>query len=289
MEYQVRNLTALGLLVVIAAAVFVWGFFFLMGDPIGVGGDEVVVVMDDGAGLTRGNPVQLNGVQVGSVRSVNLRPPDRVTVRIRVDNDIRLPADTRALARTDVFGTHTVELLPGDALVALDGGDTIQGLTQQPLTRMASDLGSQARVIMASADSLLSPKAVGDLRATAAVLPGAAQQLQSAFAELTLAASALRRTAEEMERMEAGAAAGETLAEVRTSARAASETLAVMELSLQSLASVMGKVDRGEGTLGRLVNDTSLYSELGATLREVRSLTADFRENPKKYVNVTIF
>ena len=289
MEYQVRNLTALGLLVLVAGAVFVWGFFFLLGDPIGVGGDEVVVMMDDGAGLSRGNPVQLNGVKVGTVRGVKLEPPSGVTVRIQVDSDVRLPADTRALARTDVFGTHTVELQPGNALVALEGGDTIQGLTQQPLAALANQLGSQARGIMASADSLLSPDAVNDLRSTAAVLPDAAQQLRAAFAELSLAAGALRRTAEELERSEAGAATGETLAEIRSSARAANETLAVMELSMQSLASVLGKVDRGEGTLGRLVNDTSLYAELGATLREMRSLTADVRENPSKFLTVRIF
>lgn len=289
MEHQVRNLTALGLLVLVAGAIFVWGFFFLMGDPIGVGGDDIVVVMDDGAGLSRGNPVQLNGVQVGTVREVRLRPPDRVTVRIKVDNDIRLAADTRALARADVFGTNTVELLPGQALVALEHGDTIQGFTQPPLTRLATELGGQARGLMASADSLLSPKAVDDLRTTAAVLPEAAQQLRAAFGELSLAAAALRRTAEEMERAETGAATGETLAEVRSSARAATETLAVMELSLHSLASVLGKVDRGEGTLGLLVNDTSLYADIGATLREIRSLTADVRENPRKYVTVRVF
>jgi phospholipid/cholesterol/gamma-HCH transport system substrate-binding protein len=289
MEYQVRNLTALGLLVLVAGGVFVWGFFFLLGDPIGVGGDEVVMMMEDGAGLTRGNPVQLNGVQIGMVRNVRLDPPRGVSVRLKVDDDIRLPADTRAVVRTDVFGTHSVQLVPGSALVALEGGDTIQGMTQEPLMSLATELGSQARGIMASADSLLSPKAVGDLKATAAELPSAAQQLRSAFAELSLAAASLRRTAEELERSEAGAATGETLAEVRESARAARATLVVMESSMESLASVLGKVDRGEGTLGRLVNDTSLYAEMGATLREVRSLTADVRENPRKYVTVRVF
>ncbi len=289
MDHQVRNLTALGLLVLVAGGVFIWGFFFLLGDPIGVGGDEVVMMMEDGAGLSRGNPVQLNGVQIGMVRSVQLDPPRGVSVRLKVDNDIRLPADTRAVVRTDVFGTHSVQLVPGSALVALEGGDTIQGMTQEPLMSLATELGSQARGIMASADSLLSPKAVDDLRATAAELPSAAQQLRAAFAELSLAAASLRRTAEEMERSEAGAATGATLTEVRESARAARETLIVMESSMQSLASVIGKVDRGEGTLGRLVNDTSLYADLGATLREIRSLTADVRENPSKYVTVRVF
>ena len=289
MEYQVRNLTALGLLVVIAGALFVWGFFFLMGDPILVGGDEVVVRMEDGAGLNRGDRVQLNGVQVGTVRQVNLTPPEGVSVRINVDDDVRLPADTRAVVRNDVFGATTVALIPGRALVKLEGGDTIQGLTRQTLPDLATELGGEARQILAAADSLLSPGAVDDLKATASVLPEAAQQLRQAFSELTLAASSLRRTAEELEAAEAGAVVGATAADVRTSARAATRALNTMDVSLMTLSSVLGKIDRGEGTLGLLVNDTSLYGELSETLREVRALTADVRANPKKYMTVEIF
>lgn len=289
MEHQVRNITALGLLVVVAGALFVWGFFFLIGDPILVGGDEVVVAMDDGAGLNRGSEVVLNGVQVGTVRRVDLRPPDRVTVRITVDDDIELPADTRAVARQDVFGATALELVPGRALVRLEGGDTIEGLTPPGLSALATELGGQARTILASTDSLLSPEAVRDLKATASVLPEAARQLSGAFSELSLAAASLKRTALQMENARAGTEAGETLADLRASARAATQTLNTMELSMSSLASVMDKIDRGEGTLGRLVNDTSLYGEMSATLREVRSLTADVRENPKKYVSIEIF
>lgn len=289
MEYQVRNLTALGLLVVVAGALFVWGFFYLMGDPILVGGDEVVAVMDDGGGVHRGDAVLLNGVQVGSVRRVDLQPPDRVTVRINVDDGIRLPADTRVVVRNDVFGATTVELIPGQALVALEGGDTIQGLTQQPLTDLAAELGGQASHILQAADSLLSPRTVEDLKATASVLPEVARELRAAFSELSLAASSLRRTTEEIEGARAGEAVGETLAEIRSSARAATAALGSMDASLVSLASVLDKIDRGQGTLGLLVNDTSLYGELNATLRDLQLLTTDIRENPKRYVTVEIF
>jgi phospholipid/cholesterol/gamma-HCH transport system substrate-binding protein len=251
MEHQVRNITALGLLVVVAGALFVWGFFFLIGDPILVSGDEVMVAMDDGAGLNRGSEVLLNGVQVGTVRRVDLQPPDRVTVRIAVDDDVELPADTRAVARQDVFGATTLELVPGRALVRLEGGDTIQGLAPPGLPALAAELGGQARTILASTDSLLSPEAVHDLKATASVLPEVARQLRGAFSELSLAAASLKRTALQLESARTGAEAGEALAEVRASARAATETLNAMELSMTSLASVMDKIDRGEGTAGQ--------------------------------------
>lgn len=289
MDYQIRNLTALGLLVIVAGLIFVWGFFFLMGDPPFTGGDEVVVVMADGAGLNRGDRVQLHGVQVGQVRRVDLRPGSSVHVRVKVNSDVRLPADTRALSRADVFGATTIDLLPGDALVMLQGGDTIRGYAQKALPDLASELGDQARVLLASADSLLSPAAVSDLRATASILPATAQQLQDAFAELTHAAGALRRVAEEIERAQTGAHTGETLAEMRQSARAATAALTTMDGSLHSFASVMAKIDRGEGSLGRLVNDTTLVGELTATIREVRELTADVKENPRKYLTVRVF
>jgi phospholipid/cholesterol/gamma-HCH transport system substrate-binding protein len=289
MDYQIRNLTALGFLVIVAGVVFVWGFFFLMGDPILAGGDEVVVVMDDGAGLNRGDRVQLHGVQIGTVRRVELRSSDRVTVRLKIDNNVRLPADTRALTRADVFGATTVDLMPGHALVMLQGGDTIRGFAQKALPDLAAELGGQARVLLAAADSLLSPQAVSDLRATASVLPGTAQQLQNAFAELTHAAAAFRRMAEELESAQAGASTGETLAEVRASSRAATAALTTMDHGLSSFASVMEKIDRGEGSLGRLINDDSLHDELAAALREMRELTADVKLNPRKYINVRIF
>jgi phospholipid/cholesterol/gamma-HCH transport system substrate-binding protein len=289
MEHQIRNLTALGLLVLVASAIFIWGFFFLLGDPPFTGGDEVVVVMDDGAGLNRGDRVLLRGVQVGAVRRVDLRPGSAVHVKVKVDNGVRLPADTRAISRADVFGATTIDLVPGEALVILQGGDTIRGYAQKALPDLAAELGGQARILLASADSLLSPAAVSDLRATASVLPATAQQLQAAFAELTHAATALRRMTEEMERAQTGAAAGETLADMRASARAATAALTTMDQSLNSFASVMDKIDRGEGSLGRLVNDTTLYEEMAATLREVRELTADVKENPRKYVTVRVF
>ena len=50
-----------------------------------------------------------------------------------------------------------------------------------------------------------------------------------------------------------------------------------------------GKVDRGDGTLGRLVNDPKLYDEAKGSVAELRALIKDIKENPKKYVNVKVF
>jgi phospholipid/cholesterol/gamma-HCH transport system substrate-binding protein len=53
--------------------------------------------------------------------------------------------------------------------------------------------------------------------------------------------------------------------------------------------SVMVKINRGDGSLGLLVNDPALYRNADSTLRELQALIGDMRRNPKKYVNVRIF
>jgi phospholipid/cholesterol/gamma-HCH transport system substrate-binding protein len=289
MDKRKRNLTTLGLLTVVATALFFWGLFWLLGTPLFQGGMDVSVVLANGGGLKRSDPVQLQGVRVGNVRDVQLNPTGGVLVRLRLDDRLALPTDTRAVVRGDVFGAHVVELIPGDAMLKLTAGDTIHGGSSPELSQIASDLSARVESVLVSADALLSPDAVRDVHATASVLPAGAQELRAAFEELRFASAALRRTAERVETADTGERLGATITEVERSARAMTAAAGRMEESLGSFASVLGKIDNGNGTLGRLVNDTTMYSELNNTLREMRALATDIRERPSRYITVRIF
>jgi phospholipid/cholesterol/gamma-HCH transport system substrate-binding protein len=296
MDKRKRNITALGLLTLVATVVFFWGLYYLLGNPVLKGGMDVVVTLDDGAGLKRGDRVQLQGVEVGSVRGIRLAPAGGVTAELRLNDNIVLPADTRVTVRGDVFGAHTVDIVPGVALVKLEEGDTIRGMATPALPDLAAGLSEQARSVLTAADSLLSPQAVRDVHATAEVLPESARELRAAFAELRLAAAALRRTAENVETAQTGEAVTRAVGEVERTAQALSaaavsmqESLGTMQVGLGSFASVMAKIDGGQGTLGRLVNDSSLYMEFNQTLRELGALTTDIRERPSRYINLRIF
>jgi phospholipid/cholesterol/gamma-HCH transport system substrate-binding protein len=295
MDKRKRNITALGLLTVVATVVFFWGLYYLLGNPVLKGGMDVVVALDNGAGLKRGDRVQLQGVEVGSVRGVQLADGG-VTADLRLNDNVLLPADTRAAVRGDVFGAHTVDLVPGAAMVKLEEGDTIRGAATPALPDLAVDLSARAQSVLLAADSLLSPEAVRDVHATAQVLPESARELRAAFAELRAASAALRRTAEGVEAAETGQAVNRAVVEVERTAQALTaaastmeQSLGTMRASLGSFASVMAKIDGGEGTIGRLVNDPSLYDEFHQTLREISALTTDIRERPSRYINLRIF
>ncbi|HEX6940922.1 MAG TPA: MlaD family protein [Longimicrobiales bacterium] len=289
MDKRTRSLAAVGALVLVAGGLFVWGLYYLMGNPIWQRTTDVMLVLEDAGGLKRNDRVHVNGVQVGTVRGVRLRRPGEVWVELRLEEGVVLPADTRARLTADFFGTSTVDLLPGTALVPLEEGDTIRGVSSRALADVISELGGRAESVLSNAGALLSPEALESVHATAAVLPSTAQELRATFQQLHLAAESLRHTAEGVESAEAGPALAAALEEFRGSARAFTAAASAMERSLTAMASVMAKIDQGEGTLGRLVNDSSLYAELHQAIREVRLLAADVRERPKRYVSIDVF
>lgn len=289
MDNTRRNVAALGALTILAVGLFVFGLYYLLGSPLLKGGMDVVVMMESGGGLKRGDRVTLQGVNVGAVRSVQLNGPQGVSAVLRLNDDLPLPADTRASVRGDVFGAHTVELLPGTAMVKLEPGDTLRGMNEPALTETAAELSTTAQSVLIRADSLLSPSAVADIHATAAILPSSAEQLRAAFTELRLAAAALKRTTESLDQANTGPALAAAIGRIDETARAMTAVASQMERSLAPLHSVFTKLDQGQGTLGRLVNDTSLYAELNGAARELRALTADIKANPKRYVTIEVF
>jgi phospholipid/cholesterol/gamma-HCH transport system substrate-binding protein len=284
-----RNVAALGALTILAVAVFFWGFYYLLGNPVFKGGMDVVVALDHGAGIKRGDRVLLQGVNVGSVKEVKLAEARGVIVTLRLNDRLPLPADTRARVSGDVFGAHTIELEPGNALVKLEKGDTLRGFTEQALTEVAGELGTRTSALLTRADSLLSPQTLRDIQATAAVLPSSAVELRAAFRELRMASAALRRTTEEVEGARSGEALRSAVSRVEESANALTSAARAMENSVASLSSVFRKIDQGQGTLGKLVNDSTLYMEFFGAAREIRVLAADVRARPRRYINLEIF
>jgi phospholipid/cholesterol/gamma-HCH transport system substrate-binding protein len=59
-----------------------------------------------------------------------------------------------------------------------------------------------------------------------------------------------------------------------------------LSISIKNLSS---KIEGGEGALGQLVNDTTLYEQIKKTAQNVDSLILDIKKHPKKYMKFSIF
>jgi phospholipid/cholesterol/gamma-HCH transport system substrate-binding protein len=62
-----------------------------------------------------------------------------------------------------------------------------------------------------------------------------------------------------------------------------------LDKTVTTLSSVLEKLDRGEGSLGMLLNDDQLYVELEKSALELNRLLEDIRLNPKRYVRISVF
>ena len=130
-----------------------------------------------------------------------------------------------------------------------------------------------------------------------------AGQLRATVASIDTAAEALQHTAE---RVDSATAKGEirTLvtnlnaasadlrdmaAQLRKSASSLTRTATSFESMVGHTDSVMVKIDRGQGTLGLMVNDPRLYRDADSLLVMLRALAADMKAHPSRYVNVKVF
>jgi phospholipid/cholesterol/gamma-HCH transport system substrate-binding protein len=62
-----------------------------------------------------------------------------------------------------------------------------------------------------------------------------------------------------------------------------------LEETLASFDAIMSKIENGEGSIGKLVNDEQLYTNLENASKELEELLRDLKEHPKRYVNISVF
>ena len=284
----------IGVLVIVSSIVLLWGFFWLTGQPLGEHGYMVHVVLPDASGLDKGDRVMLAGVDVGSVRRVNLVAADRVVVALSVRQDLELPIDSRVLIQSvGVFGDVNVVIQPGVSPQRAIDGDTLQLGATTGLMDLAGEIGDKANVLLQQLQQLLADSTIDQVHAGVASFPGTMRGLEQLIRDnsddLTAMSRSLRQTAETLQETLAGAEVEQAVADIEELAAKLSETADVLQKSAESVSSVVEKIDNGEGTLGLLVNDPGLYEDLRSATQSLNSLTQDIMQNPGRYLKLSIF
>lgn len=128
-----------------------------------------------------------------------------------------------------------------------------------------------------------------NLERTSEAAGQAALTLQRAFAEVE-AAIAGGRLLTIVSNVERATSRTDSLVSllVQTS-RDLSNTAISADSTFQQVRSIATGIQAGEGSLGRLLQDTTLYADLVQTNLEVQTLLRDIRRNPRRYINLTIF
>lgn len=309
-----------GFIAVATIFAFVWGYNFLKGNDIFSKQRVFYTSYANVGGLTKSNAVTVNGFKVGLVKDVYFEPIHReeliVEFMLTADN-YEIPIGTKATLVSDLLGTTSINLVTGQGDGYYREGDTliseIEGALMESITDLSSSLATtkvKADRLFESLDSLvvdirdvLGPgnressvnRAITDLAATMDNLKQASGkidhildkdgQLGRILADVEGFTTTLDENKDEIDNLLNNLS---TLSDSLAAAELAA-TINNANQTFEELAIAMEKINNGEGTIGKLFNNDSVYNNLEAATRNLDSLFVDIKANPNRYVHVSVF
>jgi phospholipid/cholesterol/gamma-HCH transport system substrate-binding protein len=256
--------------------------------------------VDEAGGVRRGDPVQYRGVAIGRVRSFDIAQAG-VTLRLEIENRYRVPRDSHVeLASNALIGGSVARIVPGQSSEVAPSGAVLPGTAARPLTDTVSDVAAESKETMKRVQDLLSQRTVNGVE-------GSVEQLQALLRQLAETTAAQRGDVERLTHdLSIAATHAQKLASSPELERSVKRLDAItaklddaatsFDRASTSMSTMMGRIERGEGTLGKLAKDDSLYLNANAAIvnmnqatTQVRALAMDLRLNPKRYVHISLF
>jgi phospholipid/cholesterol/gamma-HCH transport system substrate-binding protein len=286
MDLHYKQEVTVGTLVLVAAALFIWGTMWLSGRSLGRA-PTITIAFADAGTLKRGSPVKVSGVQLGEVQDIEYQDYGRVLVRTNLDPRVQPKRDASAeLASVGLVADAVINFNPGTAAEPLGPDAVIQGTVDGGFMAIADELGAKAREVMSGISEMTNKELAANLRGTLA----AVERMASLYANPRTGPSAeLTRTLVEVQRM--GARLDTAIAELRLSNTVATADTLMAGLSrlsadaratAQRFDTLMARVNRGEGTLGRFATDTAFYANAQRLLKSIQEFVDDLKRHPGK-------
>lgn len=301
----------IGLLVAVAILIFFAGFYFLKGANLFSGENEYYVYYSDVQGLQPSSSVLIKGLSVGHVSEINLTEDGKVKVTIAVSNNTNVPEGTVAnLMATDLLGTKAISLELGKSSQNVADESVLPGKVEggiidaisveiTPLLQdmrhavgtLDSVLGSINYVLDATAQSNLK-NSLANLNTTMSNFSELSNRLNAESGHLQ---GIIRNTnsitsnlASNNERINRVISNAEQVTNQLNNAPI-EQTVKALQETIDQLKAVSYKLNSNEGSLGLLVNDTSLYRNINSSLNTLNFLMSDIEAHPTRYINVSIF
>lgn len=300
MKYS--NELKVGTSLILAIIILYIGTRYFKNLPFFEGTTEFFARFEDAGGLVSGNAVRINGVLVGAVDEVSLPPGDnRARVRFHVDRNTVLPhGSTAAIGGVGALGVVRIDISLGTEATAYEAGATLPNTAEAGAGMLTDVLGD---ALTDQVDSLLIGTTAtldaartlmtgsqDEVRETLVAVQGSAAALNSLLrAEQDRLSHVLEGVAELTDNLNAFTGEGGDSLQVITQRLSQSlnrldGTLASLESTTAGIDTIIGKIEQGEGTLGLLVNDPSLYHQLDSSLATLNRILLDFEQNPKRYL-----
>jgi phospholipid/cholesterol/gamma-HCH transport system substrate-binding protein len=306
-----------GIITSLAIACFIYGFNFLKGRDLFSTQRKFYAVYSNIDGLVEANPMLINGFKVGIVGKIVLAndTSGSVIVTLLMDNEANIPKNSIAkVVSSDILGSKAIQLILGSGTVYAQNGDTLISAQEDDLktavNKTIAPLQEKAVGLIASIDSVM-------IVVQQVFNESARQNLSKSFESIKLAITSLETTSYRLDTMVLSEKTkiSSILSKVNTLATTLannsdklgniinnfsniSDSIAKSNLTsainnadmaLGQASSIMTKINSGQGTMGMLINNDSLYRKLDKSSEDLDKLLKDLRINPERYVHISVF
>ncbi|MCG8474976.1 MAG: MlaD family protein [Cytophagales bacterium] len=285
-----------GIFTIVSLVLLYLGINFLSGVDFFSSTNHYYAVYPNVEGLTESNPVKYKGVEVGNVGKITLMEPQGVLVVLNINKQVRLRKGADATLMTSLTGTSSVILKNvSESAPLLHSGDTLTGITPKSLSDI---LESTATPLVSKLDSVLNDfKGAGTVMKQTMLrydttsqrinelLANNQEQIHRLLGNLNMLSRNLNGLTHELQpTLKNFHAISDSLAQGNYKQMAKD-----LGTSLTNLNGILEVIKRGEGTMGKLLTNDSLYNNINQSMQSLDSLLIDLKANPKRYVHFSLF
>lgn len=299
-----------GLFGLLVLVILFFGIKFLKGSDIFQRENVYYATYNDVSGMLVSSNVFINGLRVGYVKEITTtnERADNFVVAFTIRSDIKIPEDSKILLfSSDLLGSKALKLQLGNSSKIISDGDTIKSDKE---LGMLDNLGASISPMMNNLDSILSSlnnilniqnqnslqNTIANIETTTARLGNITTNLDNLMSsEKTKLAKIIENTESITSNLKDNNQKLTNIIQnvdniVDSAAKAnIGTTLIETGKSIEKLNTVLSVIEKGKGNVGLLINDEELYKSLDNSAKNLNKLIEDIKENPKKYINVSVF
>ncbi|MBE9586186.1 MCE family protein [Mucilaginibacter sp. JRF] len=308
---KISNETKIGVFTAIAITSLLLVYSWLSGNDVFSGSNKYYAIYKNVEGLTVSKPVLVNGYQVGRVSKMELQNDGRTVVEFKVDSKYNVPSNTLAqLQSTDLLGGKAIVFDLGDSAQPAQDEDTLRADIQGSLAESLQPIQKKAEALIIKLDSSLAS-------INRIMNPNFEKNVDRSFSSIANSLQTLEGTTKKIDAL-VGAQSGHINTIMNNAATVSGnlkgttahfndialnfkkfsndlastnlkQTMDKVDKTMTNLETTTAKINSRDGSLGLLINDSTMYKNLSAASANLNNLFIDLKAHPKRYVSFSIF